>query len=261
MLKGKVALITGAASGIGRATAACMAREGAMVMISDIDAEHGEVAARELAADGSRVGFVKGDVRSIGDTQAMVEATVSALGSLDILVNNAGISRIAPFEELSEEDWDLCMDVNGKGTFLCSRAAVRIMKEKGGGAIVNLASINSFEGKVERGAFSYSKGGIVNLTRTMAAELGRYGIRVNAVAPGCVRTTEFMKHVEAGVVDLDTLTALTPLGMLQEPEDIAEAIIFLASEKARFISGVTLPVDGGWLSDGGKGMGRPSERT
>jgi NAD(P)-dependent dehydrogenase (short-subunit alcohol dehydrogenase family) len=135
------------------------------------------------------------------------------------------------------------------------------MKEKGGGAIVNLASINSFEGKVERGAFSYSKGGIVNLTRTMAAELGRYGIRVNAVAPGCVRTTEFMKHVEAGVVDLDTLTALTPLGMLQEPEDIAEAIIFLASEKARSISGVTLPVDGGWLSDGGKGMGRPSERT
>jgi len=255
----KVAIVTGGASGIGRATAMLFGRAGTRVMIGDIDAETGNRTYRELVEKGYEVRFLQCDVRQKPDVEALVQGTVDAYGRIDILVNNAGISKIAPIDELAEEDWDLCAAVNGKGTYLCTQAAVREMKKVGQGCIVNLASVNSFEGKVERSAFSYSKGGIVALTKTLAAELGRYGIRVNAVAPGAVKTTEFMHHVEAGVVDLDILKSLTPLRKLLMPEDVAQVILFLSSDSARFITGVTLPVDGGWLADGGKGLGRPSE--
>lgn len=257
--KGSIVIITGGASGIGKATAKQFAQSGARVMIGDIDVEAGEQTCREFHDEGYDVCFVQCDVSKRADVEKLISETVDRFRKIDILVNNAGISKIAPIDELREEDWDLCVAVNGKGTYLCTQLAVREMKRARRGCIINLASINSFEGKIERSAFSYSKGGIVTLTKTLAAELGRYGIRVNAVAPGAVKTKEFMEHVQAGVVDLDTLKCLTPLQDILVPEDVANAILFLSSESARFVSGITLPVDGGWLADGGKGLGRPSE--
>lgn len=256
---GKSVIITGGAMGIGKATAASFCRAGAKVVIGDLNERVGSETADELKSEGNEIRFFRCDVRSKTDVEELCNGCIKEFGSIDILVNNAGISKIAPIHELKEEDWDLCAAVNGKGTFLCTKTVVPYMIEAGKGCIINLASINSFEGKVERGAFSYSKGGILTLTKTLAAELGRYGIRVNAVAPGAVKTIEFMQHVKNGVVDLAALSSLTPLGDLLMPEDVAKAILFLASDDARFISGVTLPVDGGWLADGGKGLGRPSE--
>ena len=258
-LKNKVALITGGGMGLGQETAAGFVKEGAKVIISDFNPERAETASKELKVQGYEVEYIVGDVRIKKDTEDMVKRAVDCFGRLDILVNNAGACSIGPIDEMSEEDWDYCIDVDVKGTFLCTRAAVKIMKSQNEGCIINISSIHGLQGMPERGPYSVAKAGIVNLTKTLAAELGRYNIRVNCVAPGFNLTKGFIETAARGVVNIKELTDKIPLGKIGEPIDVANAVIFLASEKSRYITGVTIPVDGGWLADGGRGMLRPSD--
>jgi 3-oxoacyl-[acyl-carrier protein] reductase len=248
-LEEKIVHITGAASGIGKATAKLFKEEGANVVISDYDKKNLELTAEEL-----EIKYVYGDVREKNDVKKMINFTAETYKRIDILVNNAGLSRIGPFEKMSEEDWDICVDTNGKGTFFCSQEVLEIMMKQNSGCIINLASINSLQGVAQRGLFSYAKGGIVTLTKTLAAEFGKYNIRVNAVAPGHTLTKEYKSKIAEGIIDINNIKKLVPLKELLEPKDIANTIVFLASDNAKFISGTIIPIDGGWLADGGKGM-------
>ena len=234
-LKGKTAVVTGAARGIGKATADLLEKAGATVARIDID---------------SVPGVISADVAD----EAAVEKAFGKIGAIDILVNNAGIAVRKTSLEISREEWDRVIAVNLTGLFLCSRIAARAMKQNGkdgsprGGAIVNLASIMGFSGGIfPNPAYQASKGAVVNLTRALALEFAEYRIRVNAVAPTFVRT-DLTVPVFSNPDVLKAVMRHTPLGALPEPEDIANAIVFLASAAAKFITGVTLPVDSGYLA-------------
>jgi len=228
-LKGKTALVTGAAKGIGQATAALLEKAGAKVARIDIE---------------EAPGCIRADV---ADEAAMEKAFAQA-GPVDILVNNAGIAVRKNAFDISAADWDRVIDVNVRGVFLCSRIAARGMKEKGGGAIVNLASIMGFSGGIfPNPAYQTSKGAVVNMTRALALEFAEHKIRVNAVAPTFVRTP-LTAPIFANPEVLKKVMDHNPLGMLPEVDDIAAAILFLAGPAARCITGVTLPVDSGYLA-------------
>jgi len=228
-LKGKTAVVTGAARGIGKATAALLEKAGATVARIDIDAAPGVMSA------------------DVADEQA-VEKAFGKIGAIDILVNNAGIAVRKNSLEISREEWDRVIAVNLTGVFLCSRIAARSMKGRGGGAIVNLASIMGFSGGLfPNPAYQASKGAVVNLTRALALEFAEYRIRVNAVAPTFVRTA-LTVPVFSNPEVLKKVMEHTPLGVLPEVDDIAAAILFLAGPAARCITGVTLPVDSGYLA-------------
>ncbi len=228
-LKGKVAVVTGAARGIGKAVADLFVSRGCTV--ARLDVEPGESI---LACD-------------VAD-EAAVEKTFAKIGKIDILINNAGIAVRKNSLEITREDWDKVMAVNVAGTFLCSRIAARKMKQTGGGSIVNLASIMGFSGGLfPNPAYQASKGAVVNLTRALALEFAEHNIRVNAVAPTFVRT-DLTTPIFSDPEVLHKVMQHTPLGVLPEVEDIAAAILFLASPAARCITGVTLPVDSGYLA-------------
>jgi len=234
-LKGKTAVVTGAGRGIGKATAALLEKAGATVARIDVDAAPGVISA------------------DVADEQGM-EKAFAKIGAIDILVNNAGIAVRKNALEITREEWDRVLGVNLTGLFLCSRIAARGMKRPGkdgaprGGAIVNLASIMGFSGGLfPNPAYQASKGAVVNLTRALALEFAEFGIRVNAVAPTFVRT-DFTVAVFSNPAVLKQVMDHTPLGVLPEVDDVAAAILFLAGPAARCITGVTLPVDSGYLA-------------
>jgi len=252
-LADKVAIITGSASGIGRATALLFAKEGAKVMVVDVNDEKGERTVEEIKATGGEAIFIHADVTQISDVKRMVHKTVETFGKLDILFNNAGMPSGKTAIELEEEEWDRVVDLNLKSIYICSKNAVPVMIKSGGGSIINMSSIGGLvSGKFIGGeAFSASKGAVVNLTRSMALHFGSQRIRVNCVCPGHIMTPmteKWLTEILKDPVKSKELLAMYPLGRLGKPEEVAQAVLFLASDEASFITGVILPVDGGYTA-------------
>ncbi len=243
---GKTAIVTGAASGIGLATARKLAVDGAMVVMADIQDATQE--ARRIAQAGHSARFFRTDVSADPQVRALVDDVVSSHGGVDILVNNAGIVLARTVPDTTLEEWDRLLDVNLKGTFLCCRAVIPVMRRQGGGVIVNVASEQGLVGAAENAVYTATKGGIIQLTKSMAIDHGKEGIRINCVAPGPVRTPlfdSFVESVEDPEAELRGFEEATVLKRLGEPEEIANVIAFLASDEASFMAGSVTVVDGG----------------
>jgi NAD(P)-dependent dehydrogenase (short-subunit alcohol dehydrogenase family) len=250
-LGGKVALVTGAASGIGRASAIVFAREGARVIVADIDIGGSEKTVQMIEKAGGEATFVKADVTKEAEVEVMVNRTIEIYGQLNCAYNNAGIAG---------DDWDLVMDINLKGVWLCMKYEVLQMLKQGGGAIVNTSSIVGLVGsrptgsavlagdKLQPPAYPASKHGVMGLTRAMALECAKSNIRINAICPGVIRTP-LMERPFATIPHLEEqMISLHPMGRLGEPEEVAEAVVWLCSDAASFVTGIAMPVDGGYTA-------------
>jgi len=245
-LKDKVAIVTGGASGIGEATVVDMIAEGARVVIADMDEDRGAALAARLneAHEGSAV-FQPVDVTDENQVETLFQTTLSRLGSVDVVFNNAGIGGMAPADSYPLEDWQRIIDINLSGVFLVAKHALGSMKEQGSGSIINCASILGNVGQSMTAAYSAAKGGVVNLTRTLAIEMAPHGIRVNTVSPAYI-DTPLLQDLDPDT--LKALIALHPVGRLGRPEEVAKAVSFLASDDASFITGANLLVDGGFTA-------------
>jgi len=250
-LQGKIALITGAASGIGRASALLFAREGAAVVLTDVNEAGGQAVAADITTQSGRAVFEPGDVTCAADCQRVVQRTVRDLGGLHVLFNNAGIIRRASVVELTEADWDLVMAVNVKAIFLMCREAVPVMVSGGGGSIINMASGWGLAGGPRAAVYCASKGAVVLLTKAMAVDHGSQNIRVNCLCPGDTDTTMLRAEAQQLGEPRDRFlaeAARRPLGRVGQPEEIAQAALYLASDAASFVTGTALVVDGGGLA-------------
>ena len=249
-LAGKVAVVTGAANGIGEATAALFAEEGASVVILDVDPT-GETVAARIRATGGEALFVRADISKEEDVRTAFAQVENVFGRLDVLVNNAAVFVLKGLEATPEE-WHRSLDVNVIGTSLCTRYAAEAMKRSGGGAVVNLASISSFVAQPHFLAYSATKAALVNMTRCMALDLAPHGIRVNCVCPGTIRTSATDRHMaQVGMSEEQFLAENAPLHLLERvgtPREVAYAILFLASDEASFVTAASLLVDGGYLA-------------
>jgi len=246
-LENKVALISGGARGMGAAEARLFASEGAKVVIGDVLDEEGRQTEAEINETGGECLFVRLDVTSENNWQEIVAATVARFGKLDILVNNAGIARPGTVEETTSELWETIMDINAKGVFLGTRAAIPEMRKAGGGSIINISSIYGLVGSGGSTAYPASKGAVRLLTKSTAIQYAGEGIRANSVHPGYISTP----MTEAIGVDPDRnqrILASTPLGRWGEPEDVAYGVLFLASDESSFMTGSELVIDGGWTA-------------
>jgi NAD(P)-dependent dehydrogenase (short-subunit alcohol dehydrogenase family) len=256
-LSGRIALVTGAGSGLGLATARAFAREGARVMINDLREETARAAAAGLGSDHGAVG---GDVSKEPDVDAMVQATLDRFGRIDILINNAGVpDSFAPTIEQPLSHWQRLIDIHLTGTYLVSKKVAPHMIAQGGGAMVNLSSIAGVVGLPVRTAYSAAKAGISMLTRVLGCEWGPHNIRVNAIAPGYILTPLTEGLMKEGRIAADVIRRRTPMGRMGRPEDIAEAMVFLCSDRARFITAITMPVDGGYCAWGAPSDAFPGE--
>ncbi len=242
-LKGKVAVVTGGARGIGAAIARKLAKEGADIVINDIAAgEAGDQLVAELKAAGVGAIFIAADISKSAEAKRLVEEAIAQMGKIDILVNNAGITRDNLIMRMSEEEWDAVIAVNLKGTFNCLQAVARPMLKQRSGAIVNLASVVGVAGNPGQANYSASKAGVIGLTKTAAKELASRGIRVNAVAPGFIETdmTRSLPEEYTG-----KLKELIPLGVFGSPENVADVVAFLAGDDAAYVTGEVVKIDGG----------------
>jgi NAD(P)-dependent dehydrogenase (short-subunit alcohol dehydrogenase family) len=248
-LGNKTAIVTGARRGIGRASALALAREGANVIVSDISQEDCQKVVTEIERLGRRGLALKCDVSSRAEVENMVRRTIGEFGRIDILVNNAGVITFKPFLELTEEDWDSTLNVNLKGQFLCAQAVAKEMVKNKWGRIINIASISSGGSGIAFPLIAHytaSKGGVMALTEALALELTSRGINVNAICPGAIDTDMVKGVKESGQVEQVLLRI--PKGRLGKPEDIANLVVFLASDDSDYISGAAIVVDGGWLT-------------
>lgn len=250
LLEGKVAIVTGAGQGIGRACAERLAREGAKVVVSDVNETHGPKVAAAITAAGGSAKFAFADVSERLDVHNLIAAALETFGRIDVMVNNAGVVDDTPFLDLTEDEFDRILRTNLKGTFLCAQAAARQMvkqieaKDGAPGAIVNMSSVNAWFGLPDHVAYSTSKGGVSQLTKSMAIALSGYGIRVNAVGPGTIETP-LIKDVVKDDAFRDKVLSRTPLGRFGQPAEIAAVVAWLASSEASYLTGTTIFADGG----------------
>ena len=250
-LNGKVALVTGGASGIGRATALTFAREGAKLVIADMNEEGGQQTVHMITENGGEATFVRTDVSKATAVAAMISTTVETYGRLDCAHNNAGIGSRprVPLHECSEETWDRVLGINLKGVWLCMKYEIIQMLTQGSGTIVNTASIMGLVGSWSgSGAYNTSKHGVVGLTKTAALEYAKLGIRVNAVCPGYIRTPLLAETLTRQPEMEAQIVARHPVGRMGRPEEIAEAVVWLCSDAASFVTGHTMTVDGGYVA-------------
>jgi NAD(P)-dependent dehydrogenase (short-subunit alcohol dehydrogenase family) len=252
MLKNKVALITGGSSGIGMAIAERFLKEGAKIVITGRSKERCDNAQKQLKAIVSdAVISVTGDVSKWGDVQKMVARTIKQFGRIDILINNAGIYLEKRIEETTEDEWDQVININLKGVFLCSKAVYPHFKTQGSGTIVNMSSDSGISGNPSEAAYCASKGGVTNLTRAMALDYAKENIRVNAICPAVINTPMLQKEVdmqEDKEAYLKEMDELHPIGRVGRPEEVAFAVLMVASDEASFITGANIPVDGGFTA-------------
>ena len=241
-LAGKVAMVTGAAQGIGKAVALLLARNGADIIVADINLEKAEETAKEIQALGRKALAVKVDVGNLDDVIRVVQTVLEQFSQIDILVNNAGINRDKLILRMTEEDWDVVLKINLKGTFNCTKAVVRHMSKQRSGKIVNIASVVGEMGNAGQANYAASKAGVIGFTKTIAREFAQRGININAIAPGYIETP--MTDVLAEKVK-EQLRRLIPMERLGKPEDVAEAVLFLVSEASSYITGQVLNVNGG----------------
>ena len=252
LLEGKITIITGASSGIGRASALTFSQKGAKVVLADVQDDQGEQIAQQIRENGRDALYVHTDVTRAGDARSLVETTVEAYGRIDVLFNNAGIAVFKAAAETTEEEWDRVLAVNLKGVWLCSKYAIPQMQRQGGGVIINTASVHSQATAVKIAAYAASKGGVLQLTKSMALDYAKDNIRVNCLFPGAIETPLMRSNLRAvnpnEEEEYQKTAAHEPLGRVGQPEEIAKAAVFLASEYATFVTGAPLIVDGGLLA-------------
>jgi NAD(P)-dependent dehydrogenase (short-subunit alcohol dehydrogenase family) len=249
-LEGKVCVVTGAGRGIGAAIATTFVAQGAKVALLERDAQLVAEAQRRLATDGAEVrGYVVDVTDEVGITESAKQVSRD-FGSVDVLVNNAGIGRLGPSMSFSTQDFRDSMEVMTTGVFVCSREFGRLMRANGGGAIVNISSINGIVAFPMRLAYSAAKAAVISMTKVLAVEWAGYGIRVNAVAPGNTETEMVQDAINQGLIDVTAYKAHTPLRRFARPEEIADAVLYVASERSRYLTGQVIVADGGWTAFG-----------
>lgn len=244
LLEGKVALVTGGSSGIGRATARAFAREGARVVVADINPDGGQETVQMIKQQAAEAIFIRTDVSRSVEVQALIEKAIEAYGRLDCAFNNAGVAaRGARITDQTEEDWDRIVGINLKGVWLCMKYEIPQMLRGGGGAIVNTSSIGGLVGFPNTSPYTASKHGVVGLTKCAALEYAKDGIRVNAVCPGAIQTPMIERRIASG-----REPAISPMERIGSPEEVAQAVVWLCSDAASLITGHALPVDGGYVA-------------
>lgn len=249
-LKDKTAIITGARRGMGRTHALALAEEGANVVVSDISLEDCQKVVDEIKSAGGEAIAVKCDVTKKQEVEKMVKDALDKFGKINILVNNAGIAEFKAFLEITEEEWDRTLDINLKGYFLCAQACAKEMAKQKSGTIVNISSIAMGQvgvGFSEITHYCASKGGIAGMTEALAVELASYNIRVNAIAPGIIETP-MIDSIKQDPKTMEAMLARVPMGRVGKPEEVSNAVVFLASDKASYITGSVIVVDGGYLA-------------
>jgi NAD(P)-dependent dehydrogenase (short-subunit alcohol dehydrogenase family) len=242
---GKVALVTGATRGIGRAAAIAFAREGARVVFCGRHEEWGEETARLAREAGGKATYVRADVTVESDVKSLVDRTVADYGRIDCAFNNAGFEAMGPLVDQTEKNSDLTLDTNVRGVFFCMKHEIRAMKETGGGAIVNESSLAGLKGIPDNALYAASKHAVIGLTKTAALESARFGIRVNALCPSAIDGAMLRGFMTHRGLSEEQMVANVPIGRIGKPEDVAGAVLFLCSDKATYITGATLEVDGG----------------